>query len=120
MERLSGEDIIHLDEFLGASHPCLHTHLLAAVFFCQIAWVTIIHDSSHQFGLRGMYANGPDMKANKGHNTDYNPQHCIVCMWVGSVPIMADLEPWMFTPKRLNAKNVALLEEKKIMSISFC
>ena len=66
-----------------------------------------------------MYANGPDMKANKGHNTDYNPQHCIVCMWVGSVPIMADLEPWMFTPKRLNAKTVALLKEKKTCPYHF-
>jgi len=33
------------------------TYLLAVVL-PKLAWVTIIHDSSHQFGLRGMYANG--------------------------------------------------------------
>ena len=57
------------------------------------------------------------MKANKGHNTC---MYCIICMWMGGVPIMTDVEPWMFTPKRLNAKTVALLKEKKNMSISFC
>ena len=29
----------------------------------------------------------------------------------GGVLTMADVEPWMFTPKRMNAKNVALIKE---------
>ena len=117
MERLSGEDIIHLDEFLGASHPCLHTHLLAG---CCFAKACMGHHHSWfipSIWLKGDVRQRPDMKANKGHNTC---MYCIICMWMGGVPIMTDVEPWMFTPKRLNAKTVALLKEKKNMSISFC
>ena len=110
MERLSGEDIIHLDEFLGASHPCLHTHLLAG---CCFAKACMGHHHSWfipSIWLKGDVRQRPDMKANKGHNTC---MYCIICMWMGGVPIMTDVEPWMFTPKRLNAKTVALLKEKK-------